>query len=351
MITHITIEGYKTLRQVDIQLRPVNILVGGNGAGKSNFLTFFELLRALYEGNLQRYVALHGGVDKILHHGRKVSSNLQARLSFVEGEQAYGFKLEAGQDGLMVTEETEGTRKRHPYLPEAMVGIPPVDQTDKSSPGFYLSSIAKYHFHDVGDNSPFTKASHVRNDRYFLYSEGQNIAAFIYHIQQHHPKHYQRIIAIIQSIAPFFRDFFLPVNNGGYISLQWRSVYSDAIYGVNDLSDGTLRFIALTLLFMQPEPPNTIIIDEPELGLHPVAIAKLAGMIESAAARGTQVIAATQSVALLDFFRPEDILTVDLVEGATTLRRLRQSDLEYWLEDYSLGDLWQRSIISSGQPF
>ena len=132
--------------------------------------------------------------------------------------------------------------------------------------------------------------------------------------------------------------------------MQWKDKYSSTVYGPSDLSDGTLRFIALTTLFMQPTLPGSIIIDEPELGLHPFAIQKLAGMIKSVAAKGTQVIIATQSTDLVSLFEPQDVITVNQVNGETTLRRLSDTELSMWLDEYTLGDLWKQNIIKGGQP-
>jgi predicted ATPase len=157
-------------------------------------------------------------------------------------------------------------------------------------------------------------------------------------------------VKTIQSIAPFFSDFFFKPNNEGLLRLQWKSKYSSTIYGVNDLSDGTIRFIALSVLFLQPNLPSSIIIDEPELGLHPYAIAKLSGMIQSVAGRNTQVILATQSADLVNYFNPEDIITVDQVEGESKFNRLNNETFKSWLVEYSLGDLWQKNIVSGGQP-
>ncbi|HMQ46454.1 MAG TPA: AAA family ATPase [Saprospiraceae bacterium] len=156
-----------------------------------------------------------------------------------------------------------------------------------------------------------------------------------------HVIHYRRIIKVIQSIAPFFSDFYFNPNSEGYLRLQWRSKFSSFIYGVNDLSDGTLRFIALCALFLQPQLPQVLIIDEPELGLHPTAITKLAGMIKSVAEKGTKVIAATQSSDLVNQFLPEDILTIDLVEGSSQFGRLEQQDLQSWMDNYALGELME----------
>ena len=161
---------------------------------------------------------------------------------------------------------------------------------------------------------------------------------------------YNRIVNTIQSIAPFFSDFYFQPNQEGYIRLQWQDKYSSTIYGVTDLSDGTIRFIALTTLFLQPNLPTSIIIDEPELGLHPFAISKLAGMMQSIAARGVQVIAATQSSDLINHFEPHDIITVDQIGGESVFNRLNADDLSAWLDEYSVGDLWQRNIVQGGQP-
>lgn len=214
----------------------------------------------------------------------------------------------------------------------------------------YMSEIKKFHFHDTGRRSPFTGESNIVNDSYILYSQGDNLAAFIYGIMQNHHLVYKRIVRVIQSVAPFFHDFYLEPNESGGVRLQWRDKFSEVIYGPNDLSDGTIRFIALTVLFMQPKLPKVIVIDEPELGLHPVAIEKLAGLIKSAASRGTQVIAATQNAELISNFAPQDILTVDQRDGESEIKRLNADDLTIWLNDYTIGDLWKQRIMKGGQP-
>lgn len=214
----------------------------------------------------------------------------------------------------------------------------------------YLRQLAKYHFHDTGENSPFNKESNVDNDKYYLYEKGSNLGAYLYNIQKEKPIPYNFIVKTIQSIAPFFLDFFFRPENNGNLKLRWQSKFSSTVYGVNDLSDGTMRFIALATLFLQPDPPETIIIDEPELGLHPTAIAKLAGLIKSVAAKNCQVIIATQSTDLISHFEPGDVVTVDQMNGESVFERLDSEKLKVWLEDYTLDDLWKRNIIATGQP-
>ena len=349
----IEIKGYKSIKDAKIELRPINILIGANGSGKSNFLSFFEFLNNLYERKLTQYIALNGGEDKFLHHGSKVTERISAYLAFNKLADSYFFYLEKGTDGLIFTSEYLG----HNFIRSGNIAQLEKEAYVKESENLIakqvmqsLEGLKKYHFHDTGKNSPFNKLSNIPNDTYFLYEKGDNLAAFLYQIQKEHQIVYNRIIKIIQSIAPYFSDFFFRPNTEGYLRLQWQDKYSSNVYGATDLSDGTIRFIALTTLFMQPNLPQTLVIDEPELGLHPFAISKLAGMIKSVAAKGTQVIVATQSTDLLSYFEPDDIIAVDQHKGESVFNRLKQDELAVWLEDYSLGDLWKRNIITEGQP-
>jgi predicted ATPase len=124
----------------------------------------------------------------------------------------------------------------------------------------------------------------------------------------------------------------------------------DTPWKAHVLSDGTLRFICLATLLLQPPQlmPDIILIDEPELGLHPYAINLLAQMLKRAA-ETKQVIVSTQSVELLNAMAPEDVVVAGRDNGATTLKRLDSADLTDWLEDYSLGELWKRNVLG-GRP-
>ena len=349
---YIEIKGYKSIKDARIELRPINILIGANGSGKSNFLSFIEFLNHLYERKLTKYIDLNGGEDKFLHHGSKITEQLQATLSFNNQVNGYSFTLEKGTEGLLFKREYL-LYHNHPVNIAEFAK----ESNIKTSVGYraqyvrkYIQGLKKYHFHDTGKNSPFNKLSRIPNDTFFPYEKGDNLAAFLYWIQQNNMLIYQRIIKVIQSIAPYFSDFYFQANTEGYVRLSWQDKYSSTVYGATDLSDGTIRFIALAALFLQPNLPQTIIIDEPELGLHPFALSKLAGMIKSAAAKGSQVIVATQSTDLLSYFEPDDIIAVDQKEGASVFNRLKQDELDIWLNDYSLGELWKRNIITEGQP-
>ena len=350
---YIEIAGYKSIKSARIDFNPINIFIGANGSGKSNFISFFEFLNRLYNRKLNEYIALLGGDNKILHNGKKMTDRISFKTEFDGGQNGYSATLTSGTDSFIFTDERliyKGDKGFDISRSDTEARLKMDDTFRAKYIRKYLNGFRKYHFHDTSNQSPFTQLSHIENDIYYLYEKGNNLTAFLYNIQQTNKIVYNRILKTIQSIAPYFSDFYLQPNNENYIRLQWTDKYSDTTYGVTDLSDGTIRFIALTTLFMQPNLPETIIIDEPELGLHPTAISKLGGMIKSVAARGCQVIIATQSTDLISHFNPEDIITVDQINGESVFQRLESETLIQWLEDYTIDDLWKRNIITTGQP-
>ena len=155
---------------------------------------------------------------------------------------------------------------------------------------------------------------------------------------------------MVRLVAPFFDDFSLrPLpENKDLIKLEWMERNSDYPFLASHLSDGTLRFICLATVLLQPDPPDLILIDEPELGLHPYALNILADLIKSASTK-SQIVISTQSVSLVNQFEVEDILVVDRYNGETTIRRLVEEELVDWLNDYSLGELWEMNIFG-GKP-
>lgn len=351
---YIKIEGYKSIKTLDFKVEPVNILIGANGAGKSNFISFFKMLNQLYEQNLQNYVATNGGINKFLYRGRKVTDCLTCELSFGNHNNTYKVELTAGEHAFVVTKEVL-------YYGDSPWNIAAGrnEAYIKQDNGFrasylwdYLQTLKVYHFHDVGKNSPFNTDS-SSSDYGMLTSDGSNLASVLNYLQQHEAMVYQRIVKVIQSVAPYFSGFSIrpTAPDSEYVRLGWHEQGNELLYGAADFSDGTMRFVALATLFLQPDLPKTIIIDEPEIGLHPLAIAKLAGLIKSASQRGCQVIVATQSADLVDCFEPNDVVVVDKKDGESVFCRLNNTELSVWLENYSLGELWIQNIINKGQPF
>ena len=370
-LASITVKGFKSIACIEnLTLGPMNILIGSNGAGKSNFLDIFSFLHAIGTGNLREYVIRSGGPDRILHFGSNSTPQLTVHLSFdYENLQHEQFKevqyeivlsatdelLYPRSEILSLSDKTRGTTaySRRLVGRGGEAGISDSHQvTGASTPvRNHFNNWALYHFHDTSRTSPIKRTVDVDDNRY-LRPDGSNLAAFLHYLQQKHEASYTLIRHTVQRVAPFFDDFRLQPQalNADMIRLEWQHIGSDAYFNASSLSDGTLRFIALATLLLQPEEyrPSVILLDEPELGLHPYAITLLASLVKQTSFE-SQIILATQSPILLDHFQPEEVLVAERVNGGTTLTRLEPTRLEAWLEDYSLGQLWEKNEVG-GRP-
>ena len=366
----IAIKGFKSIRDVDVKLRDINVLIGANGSGKSNFLEVFSFLQAIHEGSLRdqiggplrQYVARTGGANRLLHFGSKITEEIEIHVRFQDPTNRYRITLEAADtDTLLIALATANYSvtpsnefpiedRFLPHDKEAVVGKPDITQPENEF-GKIVSNWRLYHFQDTSRSAPITKTAALHDNRY-LRADGSNLAAFLYLLREKHEDSYRFLRNTVRLVAPFFDDFVLEplALNEDTIRLEWKHVGTDAYFDVSSLSDGTLRFIALAALLQQPVElrPSVILLDEPELGLHPYAITMLASMVKSASV-DTQVILATQSPILLDYFEPEDVLVADRVDGATEFRRLSSDKLAIWLEDYSIGELWEKNYLE-GNP-
>ncbi len=362
----ITIKGFKSIASVEkLKLGAINVVIGSNGSGKSNFIGVFSFLHAIREGHLQDYVIKAGGADKMLHFGAKVTKKLHIRISFKDNPIEYEIELEpTDADELVPQSEIlyfwDMTDHPKAYSSKAVPRVGKEAGISALKPSTFVTSFIVpnlfdswrlYHFHDTSSTSPMKKTADVNDNRY-LRPDGSNLAAFLYYLREKHEISYNVIRRTVQRVAPFFDDFQLEPQklNPNKIRLEWRHKGSDAYFDASALSDGTLRFIALATLFLQPQNyrPSVILVDEPELGLHPYAITLLASLIKQASV-STQVIISTQSPFLLDHFQPEDVLVTDRVDGGTQLTRLDSAKLATWLQDYSLGQLWEKNELG-GRP-
>jgi predicted ATPase len=307
-----------------------------------------------------------GGAEKILHFGSKTTNEICLRLSFSNSNEVnqYGVKLSpTNDDGLYPSSEVVAywDKLRYPTKPYD-TGLAAQDQgreagiSNPKSPiprwvNQRLGSWRLYHLHDTSSSSSMRKTAKV-NDNEHLRADGSNIAAFLYYLREKHEPSYSLIQRAVQRVTPFFDDFRLqPLKlSPDDIRLEWRHKRSDQYFDASSLSDGTLSFIVLATLFLQPEKyrPSVILVDEPELGLHPYAIEMLAALVRRASATA-QVIVSTQSSLLLDHFEPEDVLVADRVDDGTRITRLESQRWSKWLEDYSLGQLWEKNEFG-GRP-
>jgi len=361
-IDKLTIKGFKTLKDVEIELGKLNVLIGPNGGGKSNLISYFEMLRRMVEEDLQVWTGLQDGADRVLTFGSKTTPQLDSNIQF--GQNAYQFSLVPGAgDRFVFAREMLAMpgRNRRPFSvgrghKEAKLKSNTRPQSELPSQADYcyqsISNWQVYHFHDTGTDARLKK-THGLHNNLALKPDASNLAAYLYKVQHTEPKVYREIVEIVQLALPFFQDFVLEpeVNDKGNfnIRLMWRSNYDEDPYLADQMSDGSLRFICLVTALLQPDPPSTIIIDEPELGLHPYAISLLGSLLESASER-MQVIVATQSPQLLDEFSVDDLIVVELEDGVTVFKRLKESDFNVWLRDYSVGELWDKNVLGGGLP-
>lgn len=364
-LDHIHVEGYKSFREIDLPLKNLNILIGANGSGKSNFISIFRMLNNMVKGNFRAYISKTGGAESYLHLGEKITN--QINMNFKFGINGYNvvWQPTVTNDLTFFDEKSlfQGQGYDHPFE-EDLRKIPGISSFETGLlklPANYdvskhvlsnLKTWVCYHFHDTSDSALIKKSGPINLNEYLI-EDGRNLAAFLYTLNVTSPDEYTKIRNIIRLAVPFFDDFNLrpKKENPDQILLEWRQKGSDYPFLPYQLSDGTLRFMCLVTVLLQPDPPAAIIIDEPELGLHPAAINIVGGLIRSAISRPNplQVILSTQSVEIVNQFEPEDIVVAERENQEATLKRLNVKELSEWLEDYTLGELWKKNVLG-GTP-
>jgi predicted ATPase len=364
---------------MDLELRPLNVLIGANGAGKSNLVSFFKMLNEMMAGRLQQYIATTGRAQSLLHFGPKVTPEIEARMEFKarpevsddHGIDAYTMHLvHAAGDTLAFTEETLlredlsssnafglGSGHQETRIGETAdsrsAGMPIAQEMAKNL-RHLLTRCRVYHFHDTSPTARVRQYGYIGDNRSLLPDAG-NLAAFLLRLRNEHATAYQRILSTIRLIAPFFDDFgldprvFTGTGTSPDVTLDWRHKDSDQVFGPHQLSDGTLRAICLVTLLLQPENelPDLIIVDEPELGLHPYALNVVAALFKKAS-HHTQVLISTQSSSFIDNFEAEDVVVVNREGQESLFARPDSAALQIWLEEYSLGEVWEKNVIGGG---
>ena len=361
------ISGFKTIRDLsDFSLAPLNVLIGANGAGKSNLISFFRLLSwsLVPPGQLQSHVGMLGGASTLLHDGPGVTPLLDAGLRFRTGVgiNESEFRLaHASGDALIYTQEryrfsSDGFDTKAPWIDlgaghsEARL-VERAEQGEQTARVIHalLRQCVVYQFHNTAKTARMRNKWNREDGRY-LKEDAGNLAPFLFRLKEEAPLYYRRISETVRAILPFFAEFELEPDAYGKLLLRWRERDCDLVFDASQAADGMLRVMALAALLLQPEAdlPAVLILDEPELGLHPYAIDVVAGLIRAASARA-QVILATQSAALINYFDPEEVVVVERQGRESTYRRLRPEPLKEWLEEYSLAELWEKNLIG-GKP-
>lgn len=355
-VRSLSVDGFKSIRELkDFKLNNLNVLIGANGAGKSNFINLFRLLNEIYQQRLQLYIQKQGGPDSLLRFGRKETDKINIHVEFASN--GYLFSLVPTNDNRMIF-ELEETIYHGSYVAnkKTVLGYGHTEAKLKDDRNVISSYVRDgirnwkvYHFHDTSDSAK-VKQIHSINDNLNLKADAANLAAYLRMLKDSHEKEYNRIVSTIRLVLPFFDDF-VHRDNIENIELEWvQKGKSDTPLKAYMLSDGSLRFICLTTLLLQPIHllPDTVLIDEPELGLHPYAITVLADILKQVSEE-KQIIVSTQSVELVNELEPEDIIVVNQKNDESVFERLDNSALSSWLEEYTLGELWKNNVFG-GRP-
>ena len=363
IVKNISIDGFKSIKGLNnLELKNLNVIVGANGAGKSNFIQIFKMLDAMFHGRFQEFILKNGGADAFPFYGLKETPKIEIGFEFTTNDSNsadspfYKFSMSSTDaEQMILSEKYSGDQ-----LPQGdeleIASLESVFFKQKKKltgfASYIYNSISQwivYHFHDTSASAPMRR-SEIVEDYEKLDGNARNIAPFLLHMRDMFPKNYADIVKAVKLVIPFFEDFRLDVVKMGEaekVKLTWKQKGTEYPMQPYHLSDGAIRFICLATALLQPELPPTIVIDEPELGLHPEAIHILAELIKAAATK-TQVIVATQSPLLLDQFSIEDIIVARRQNGASTFERLNAGDYAHWLEDYTVGELWTKNVIEGG---
>ena len=377
-IDTIKISGFRSLAEVDLKGLPAaTVLIGANGSGKSNFIRFFEMLsHTVGERRLREFVQRHGGADDQLFGGSRRTPRLECEVRLFaahSGGADYKFSLAyAHPDRFLFAEEAfrpyssyVGTIDPWQYLESGHteakiveaaqscsvegVTLDPVIGISAGVIARFLPDCSVYQFHDTSDVS-YIKQSWDAEESDRLLKHGGNLAAVLHRIEREDVRRYEMICRHISRVLPGF-DRFAIEESYGKVSLRWQAKWTEKTFGAHLTSDGSLRLFALvTLLNLPPAMlPSVILLDEPELGLHPAATTLIGGMIKALATQ-RQIFVATQSPLLVDAFDLDEIFVLDLEDGRTEIRRLHPANYQRWLEDsFTPGQLWQKNVLG-GRP-
>ena len=370
-IESLRVKGFRSLADVEIGDMPrAAVLIGANGSGKSNLVRFFEMMSWMIRvRRLNEFVQRYGGADDQLFGGSKTSLRMEAQLAIrtESGRNDYRFTLEYAQpdrfqfvdEAFRFTRVGSGSEAPWQELGTSHVEAKIVEagQSDKfvdferKAAGVLVHLLRRcsaYQFHDTSFNSAFmTKCDPTENNH--LLSNGGNLAAILLRLEREYSRRFESICDYIGRCLPNF-DRFQIEEDARAVLLQWKAKGMNKTFGPNLTSDGSLRLFALvTLLNLPPEMlPDVLLMDEPELGLHPSAIALVGDMIK-ALAEERQVIVATQSPLLVDEFDFDEIHVLELKDGRTRILRHDKREYRHWLEKYTTGELWQKNLIG-GRP-
>lgn len=370
---NLTVKGFRRLSDIDVELRPLTVMIGVNGVGKSSMLEAVSLLSSSAEGRLRERISHTGGLSSLLTAGRMDSLTLGVEMAVDrDAPLSYSMMLERRGPAYSITEEML-TQQRNPWPPpfkhiesrgedvkyfdpdgaqlmrptwrhdpfeSSLAQVPKMFQASEELRS-HLASATLYHVLDVGPKAP-ARLPQAMEPADLPGSDGETLASCLYYLRETDPDRFEAITDTLTAAFPhsFERLDFPPVA-AGTLAMTWRDPAFGKSLFANQLSEGTLRFLWLVTLLQSPGLPSICMIDEPEVSLHPEMLSLLADLLREASTRSL-VLVATHSDRLIRFLKPAEVLVVDMAEdGSAVPTWADELDLEEWLDEYTLDEAWR----------
>ena len=349
-----------------IKLEPLNVIIGASGSGKSNLLEAIDLLRNAPR-DITRPIREGGGIDEWTWKGENVGGyasiqmtlkhfnpnlpiDLYYKIYFSEFDQRFGIMDEKIVD-LGVVYYDRGKERIEAILLETNGDLSksvlsfrnnPKDNPEIAYVAKGFSEIKLFRDWIFGRNSPLRKFQRADLSTSSLEPDGSNLGLILNNFQRY-PKGKQKLLKELQELYQGIEDYYVEIIGGTVQVYFWEEERKTP---ATRLSDGTLRYLFLLVILCHPEPPPLVCIENPELGLHPDILPTIARLLKEASER-CQLIVTTNSEILVDALsdQPESIIVAEKNEKGTHLKRLSAEEVEPWLKEYRLGQLWTRGQI------
>ena len=375
-IGRIRMEGFRRLNDIDIEMRPMMVLIGANGAGKTSFMDALSLLAASARGAMNARLNEMGGASEVITRGRLSDIALHATMDVPNDEPLeYCLRVTPQAQGYAISQETlyqarEGYEEPFKHIESSYGDIrfydpekrglvrpswehePPESALSQVPKMFQqpedlrrtLSSLTQYHVLDVGPRAPVKMPQQLRPAT-LPGENGEDLAPFLYNLRETDYEKYEAVEDSVKAAFPSFESLNFPIAAAGMVSMTWRErAFNKPIY-THQLSEGTLRFLWLVALLQSPSLSDVTMIDEPEVSLHPELLALLADLMREASGR-THIVVATHSDRLIRFLEPREVAVMDIGEdGWASMTWGDALDLDGWLAEYSLDEVWQMGAM------